>query len=79
MISLKVLDDYNLLHGMFCDEVNELMNEVNHGSKPQVVALGSHWSDEINQFIKTLNDPVSIITCSIEVIVKSKANMVSQF
>ncbi len=65
-----------MLLQVFRDEVKELVQIMSSDFKPQIVVAASYWSNEISSFIDSLYDPVLIMTCYIEVAIKSHMNLV---
>lgn len=46
-------------------------------SRPQVVVLSSFWSEELEQFLDKISNPVVLVTCAMEAAIRSKVNLVS--
>lgn len=72
-----MLDDFNLLHKLFPDELRKVTQEMCLYSKPQMVVLSSSWSEELVQFINKISDPALIVTCAIEAAIRAKVYLVS--
>lgn len=56
--------------------MKNLILKVGMHSRPQIVSLASYWSKEIAQFMNMLSDPVCIITCAVEAVIKSQIEWV---